>query len=133
MSIEIFRFAHRSNPPLDRSVGAAVTLAFDPHDYYGYPEQIDALAIRLSKLAIKVQNGSDAVQGAIETMGFEGPKAQEIRERQQQRRRTAQEIVQRLQELSWTTFQASDLARQKLHELELARQRMRDGMYPPQP
>jgi hypothetical protein len=107
-----------------------VTLAFDPHDYYGYPEQIDALAIRLSKLAAKVQNGSDAVNTAIENMGFEGPKAQEIRKRQQERRRTAQGIVERLQELSWTTFQASDLARQKLYELELAEQRMRDAMYP---
>ena len=107
-----------------------MTLAFDPHDYYGYPEQIDALAIRLSKLAVKVQNGSDAVQASIDNMGFHGPKAQEIRQRQEERRRTAQAIVQRLQELSWTTFQASDLARQKLYELELAEQRIRDGLYP---
>lgn len=110
-----------------------MTLAFDPHDYYGYPDQIDALAIRLSKLAIKVQNGSDAIHAAIDTMGFEGPKAEEIRDRARERRHTAQGIVQRLQELSWTTFQASDLARQKLHELELAQQRMRDAMHPPQP
>ena len=107
-----------------------MTLAFDPHDYYGYPEQIDALAIRLSKLAMKVQNGSDAVQSAIENMGFQGPKAQAIRERQLERRRTAQGLVQQLQELSWTAFQASDLARQKLYELELAEQRMKDAMYP---
>lgn len=107
-----------------------MTFFYDPHDYYGYPEQIDALAIRLSKLALKVQYGSDAIDAAIDTMGFEGPKAREIRERQQQRRRTARGIVQRLQELSWTTFQASMLAQQKLHEHELAKQRMRDGMHP---
>lgn len=103
---------------------------YNPHDFYGYPEEIDALAIRLSKLAQKVHNGSDAITKAISAMDFEGPKASDIRQRSRERRRSAQHIAMRLQELSWTTFQAANLCRQKIYEHELAEQRARDALYP---
>lgn len=102
----------------------------NPHDYYGYPEEIDALAIRLSRLAQKVFNGSDAITKAISAMDFEGPKARDIRQRSRERRRSAQEIAMRLQDLSWSTFQAASLSRQRIHEHELAEKRAREGLFP---
>lgn len=107
-----------------------MTLGFDPHLHWGYPEEIDALAVRLSQLAAKIGNGSQAAHGAIEAMEFEGPKARELRQRARDRRRSAQEIAERLQELSRTAFSAADLSRQKLYELELAERKAREAMDP---
>ena len=106
-------------------------LAFDPYDYYGRPELLDEFGVQLSKLAAEVGNGSDAITRRIEAMGFEGPKAEQIRERATEGRRSAQEIVDRLQALSFSVFNAAAYAREKIHELEMAELRAQQAMYPP--
>lgn len=107
-----------------------MTLPFNPYDYYGNPDFLDEFAIQLGKLAADVATGAEAITRRIQSMGFEGPKAEEIRDRAAEGRRSAQSIVDRLQELSMSVFNAATYAREKIHELEMAELRQERSMYP---
>lgn len=107
-----------------------MTLMFNPHDFYGYPDEIDAIAFRLGALARKISDASDEIDAQVRQMAFEGPKAQAIRERSEERRRMARELAGRVQELSFQMLHSATFSRQKIHELELAEERMRQGLYP---
>lgn len=108
-----------------------MSLGFDPYQYYGNPDELDSIAIRLSRLAQKVGDASHAIDRQVKSMRFEGPKAREIRERSLDGRRMAQDVVAGMQELSHAMFQSASFSHEKIHDLDLAEERIRRGLHPP--
>ena len=87
---------------------------------------MDALASELLLRAESVAGIAESLARRVQTMTFEGPAAERLREGMEQRRRRADRVATELQETAYTLRRSASTVRGQIYEQQLLEKRSRE-------
>ena len=102
----------------------------NPYSLFGDPDHIASFSPRLNALANRLEARSARLKQCVQSMGFEGPKAERFRDRMTDARAQAVRISGDISELANRFILASVHEAQRIYEWEQAQERLEQGPMP---